>query len=136
MHVLIIEDDAILAMNLQFFLEELGADSTELAASQADAIRKALAHPPDLIASDVQLVEGNGPAAVRAIKARLGDIPVIYVTGNPDEARLLDPEAPVLEKPLKWLQLVQTTQHFGLPPFEPIDLDEAPGAVAPNDRTH
>lgn len=126
MHVLIIEDDALLAMNLQLFLEELGADSTSLAASQADAVRKALDHRPDLIASDVQLTEGNGPDAVKAIKARLGDIPVVYVTGNPDEARELDPTAPVIEKPVRWLQLVQTTQRFGLPPFEPIDLDAMP----------
>lgn len=124
MHVLIIEDDALLAMNLQFFLEELGADSTSLAASQADAVREALKHPPDLIASDVQLLEGNGPDAVKAIKARLGDIPVVYVTGNPEEARELDPDAPVIEKPVRWLQLVQTTQHFGLPPFEPMDLNQ------------
>ncbi len=50
MHILIIEDDAILAMNLQFFLEELGADTTAIAATEAQAIREAMTHRPDLIA--------------------------------------------------------------------------------------
>ncbi|MGF7171462.1 CheY-like chemotaxis protein [Sphingobium xanthum] len=123
MHVLIIEDDALLAMNLRFFLEELGADSTAVAATQAQAIREAMAHPPDLIASDVDLPEGSGPAAVKAIRATLGDVPVIYVTGHADALRDVEPETRVLEKPVKWLELVHATRPFGLPPYEPIDLD-------------
>jgi len=116
MHVLIIEDDALIALNLRMFLEELGADSTALAASQADAVREALDHRPDLIASDVKLTEGTGPEAVEVIRSRLGDIPVIYITGNPEVAHDADPSATVLDKPIRWLELVKATQDFGLPP--------------------
>ncbi|MBO9575310.1 MAG: response regulator [Sphingobium sp.] len=116
MHVLIIEDDALIAMNLQMFLENLGADSTALAASQAQAVREALDHRPDLIASDVKLTEGTGPEAVKAIRSQLGDIPVIYITGNPEIALDADPSAPVIDKPIRWLELVKATQDFGLPP--------------------
>ena len=40
MHVLIIEDEALLALDLRCFLEELGADSCAVADSEADAIRR------------------------------------------------------------------------------------------------
>jgi len=123
MHILIIEDDALLAMNLQFFLEELGAETTAIAATQAQAIREAIAHPPDLIASDVELAEGTGPAAVRAIRSKLGDIPVIYVTGHSDALPGVDPAGPIVEKPVRWLELVHATRPFGLPVMDPIDLD-------------
>ncbi|MFT3967808.1 MAG: response regulator [Sphingobium sp.] len=116
MHILIIEDEALLAMNLRIFLEELGADSCAVAASEAEAIREALSRPPDLIASDVTLLEGSGPSAVRSIKARLGDIPVVYVTGQPGLIRDMDPAVPVVAKPILWLDLVQAVEPYGLPP--------------------
>jgi CheY-like chemotaxis protein len=116
MHVLIIEDEALLALQLQIFLEELGADCS-LAVSEAEAVEEALRHKPDLIASDVQLSEGFGPAAVKVIQAKLGEIPVIYITGTPEDAREADPDAPVLAKPVKWLELVKATQAYGLPPI-------------------
>ena len=124
MHILIIEDDAILAMNLQFFLEELGAETTAIAATEAQAIREAIAHPPDLIASDVELAAGTGPDAVKAIRSQLGEVPVIYVTGRSEELRDLEPSTRVIEKPVKWLELVHATRPFGLPVLDPIDLDE------------
>ncbi|MBT2187487.1 response regulator [Sphingobium nicotianae] len=126
MHILIIEDDAILAMNLQFFLEELGADTTTIAATEAQAIREAMTHPPDLIASDVELAEGTGPEAVKAIRSKLGDVPVIYVTGRGEELRDVEPRAPIIEKPVKWLELVHATRPYGLPVMDPIDLDATP----------
>jgi hypothetical protein len=50
-------------------------------------------------------------------------VPVIYVTGHADALRDVEPETRVLEKPVKWLELVHATRPFGLPPYEPIDLD-------------
>lgn len=118
MHVLIIEDEVLLAMNMQYFFEELGADSVGLAQSEGEAVRQALDHRPDLIASDVCLSPGSGPAAVKAIRSHLGDVPVIYVTGNAADAAADDPGAIVLEKPILWLDLVKATSQFGLPPTQ------------------
>lgn len=42
------------------------------------------AAPPDLITADYRIVGGTGIEAVAAIEARLGPIPVVYVTGNAD----------------------------------------------------
>ena len=115
MHVLIIEDEVFLALQVQTLLEELGADSTDIAVTQSEAIEAARAHRPDLITSDVQLPEGDGPSAVKGIRAACGDIPAIYITGNPSMVQSIDPSAEVLTKPIRWLDLVTATSHYGLP---------------------
>jgi CheY-like chemotaxis protein len=82
-HVLIIEDEPFIAMNIQTMLEEAGATSFDFAVTEAEAVAAALAHPPGLITSDVNLVEGTGPAAVARIHARLGEMPVIFISATP-----------------------------------------------------
>lgn len=119
MHVLIIEDEAMLAMDLQCFLEELGADSCSLADTEAEAVRLAIDHPPDLITADINLREGTGTGAVRAIRSRIGDIPVVYVTGNPENCGRLDPNTHAVKKPILWLDLVEAVEPHGLP--QPIN---------------
>lgn len=116
MHVLIIEDEALVALHIQTLLEELGADSTDIAATQEEAVDCAKAHRPDLITSDVRLLKGDGPSAVREIKSALGEVPVIYVTASSETAREADPDATVLAKPVCWLDLVNATSAYGLPP--------------------
>ena len=118
MHVLIIEDEALLAMDLQCFLEELGADSCALADSEADAVRSAMEQPPDLITADMELREGTGLGAVRAIRKRIGEVPVVYVTGQPDRCEGLDDHTHAVRKPILWLELVEALQPHNLPPPE------------------
>jgi len=106
MHILIIEDDALLAMNLQLLVEDLGASSSMIAASEQDAIRKAQRFPPDIIIADLHLPDGLGVSAVQAIRASAGGVPVVYVTGTPQEALRLDPDALVMSKPLREHELI------------------------------
>ncbi|HEX7853081.1 MAG TPA: response regulator [Sphingobium sp.] len=115
MHILIIEDEALVALDLQMFLEELGAESCAVAANEEEALREALRQRPDFIASDVKLGAGFGPSAVKAIRVQLGEIPAVYITGNPELAREADPGVPVITKPIRWLELVEVTQKHGLP---------------------
>lgn len=98
-HVLIIEDDALIALDLQEMLEAAGAQSFSFADSQAEAIAEARARRPDVIASDVLLREGSGPEAVKAIQAEMGPLPVFYITGTPDACRPCDPPARIVPKP-------------------------------------
>ncbi len=116
MHILIIEDEALLANDLQMFLKELGADSCALATTQEEALRQALQERPDLIASDLDLTEGLGVDTIATIQARFGVIPTIYITARPDLMRRIAPDAMVVAKPIRWLQLVEATQVHGLPP--------------------
>jgi DNA-binding NtrC family response regulator len=105
MHVLIIEDDLLIALDVQACLEKMGATSTEMASSEDHAVRSARRRRPDLIASDVRLAQGNGPGAVQRIQTEHGPIPVIYITATPEIAHSMHPGSHVLTKPLQWQAL-------------------------------
>jgi CheY-like chemotaxis protein len=99
-HVLIIEDEPFIAMNIQMMLEDEGATSFDIVVTEADAVSAAMARRPELITSDVRLIEGNGPAAVGEILRRLGSVPVIFITGTPSECKPCNPPGVILAKPI------------------------------------
>lgn len=106
-HVLIIEDEILIALDIETSLEALGYGSFDIAESPSVALASAISHRPDLITADVQISGGTGIDAVRAIKAELGDIPVVYVTGNVDMLRDEGPQA-IVEKPINSGDLAAT----------------------------
>jgi len=106
MHILIIEDDLLVALDVEDSLSALGSITTALAATEENAVKSAVNRRPDLIISDVRLADGSGPAAIQRIRETVGEIPVMYVTGNPERAREDDPGAPVLPKPFDRTALV------------------------------
>ena len=81
-------------------LEAEGVTSFSFAESEAEAIASAVDHPPSLITSDVKLAEGNGPRAITMIHERLGNIPVIFVTGTPGDCHPCEPPGRILCKPV------------------------------------
>jgi CheY-like chemotaxis protein len=87
-------------LHLSLLVEDAGATSLEEVGTEADAVSAAQAHRPDVILSDVRLLEGTGPAAVARIRDELGAIPVIFVTGTPDECDACHYAAAVLTKPV------------------------------------
>jgi CheY-like chemotaxis protein len=98
-HALIIEDEIVIALEVENLLADLGFQSFDWADSPDRALALAKNHRPDLITADIRIVDGTGIEAVQAIKAALGPVPVVYVTGNVD--MLYDEEAPtVVEKPI------------------------------------
>lgn len=99
-HVLIIEDDPLIAMNLQLLLEENGATSTMIVATQDEAIDAARLRRPAFITADVGLATGTGPAAVAAIHRAHGWIPVIFITVQPDAEDRLARTGEVFGKPV------------------------------------
>jgi two-component system, response regulator PdtaR len=99
-HVLIIEDDALLALDLETLLSIHGATSFSFAATEEQAVRLACSHKPAIMTADVRLREGSGPAAVARITGDLGFIPTIFITGTPDECLPCDPPHRIFEKPL------------------------------------
>ena len=99
-HVLIIEDEALIALDLEDLLTVNGALSFSLAESQCDAVTAAFDRRPDFIVSDVSLIEGSGPLAVQEIHARFGPIPVIFVTATPEACLPCAPPGRVFRKPL------------------------------------
>ena len=107
-HVLVIEDDFLIADHIIQLIESAGGTSFDQASTQDEAIQAARAMPPSIIMSDVNLPIGTGPAAVRVIIAEHGPTPVIFVTGSPDASRLCNPSAIILQKPIDEHILVDT----------------------------
>ncbi len=107
-HVLIIEDEAFIAMDLQHLLENEGATSFAFADSEDEAVTSALEQRPDFITSDVKLIEGTGPRAVAAICARCGPIPVLFVTATPEACEPCDATTAILRKPINARAVIET----------------------------
>ena len=99
-HVLIIEDEPLIALDLEDLLQRYGARSFSFAESQQSAIDESRINPPDFILSDVALTEGTGPLAVEVIRSELGTIPVIFVTATPEACTPCAQPAQVFRKPL------------------------------------
>jgi CheY-like chemotaxis protein len=90
--VLIIEDESIIALDLENLVGELGHMVVGTAASKDDAVAKARSQKPGLVLADINLGEGgSGIDAVSEI-LRSFDIPVIFITAYPE--RLLTGERP------------------------------------------
>ncbi|MEO6114467.1 MAG: response regulator [Sphingomicrobium sp.] len=98
MHALIIEDEAFVAMSIEGILRECGFTSFVIAISAGEAIAAARLKCPDLISADVDLRPGSGIDAVNDICSG-PTIPIIFVTGTPDEARQRMPDHPLVLKP-------------------------------------
>lgn len=99
-HVLVIEDEWLLAEYISDIAERAGGTSIDTASTEAGAIDAAAAHKPDIILSDVILAKGTGPHAVQAIFARFGEVPVIFITGTPAECHPCAPPGVVFGKPI------------------------------------
>ncbi|MDZ7290530.1 MAG: response regulator [candidate division KSB1 bacterium] len=107
--ILIVEDENIVAKDIQNTLKGLGYEVTAIVASGEDAILKAAETRPDLVLMDIML-KGyqDGVEAAQQILA-LYNIPVIYLTAYTDE---------------KTLQRAKVTEPYGyiLKPFEEREL--------------
>jgi two-component system, response regulator PdtaR len=106
-HVLIIEDELLIALDLQAILADAGATSFDLAATEKEAVAAACKRAPAFITSDVRLLEGNGPAAVEQIRRACGDVPVLFITATPDACTPCAPPGRILSKPLDRTQITQ-----------------------------
>ena len=90
--VLIIEDEPVIAADIEALVKELGHHVTDIAATRREAVDAVARKLPGLALADIQLADGSsGIDAVKDILARL-DVPVIFITAFPE--RLLTGERP------------------------------------------
>jgi DNA-directed RNA polymerase specialized sigma24 family protein len=90
--VLIIEDEPVIAADIEAIVMELGHRVSGLATTRGEAQSAAARKPPGLVLADIQLADGSsGIDAVRDILADF-DIPAIFITAFPE--RLLTGERP------------------------------------------
>lgn len=79
--VLVIEDEAIIALDISSIVTDIGHRVTGIARTRAEATKLAAAQRPDLILADIQLADNSsGIDAVNDILAQFEDIPVIFIT--------------------------------------------------------
>jgi CheY-like chemotaxis protein/DNA-directed RNA polymerase specialized sigma24 family protein len=101
--VLIVEDEPIIAMDIEALVESLGHRVTEVARTHAEALAAVRRRRPGLILADVQLADGSsGINAVHEILSSFR-VPVIFITAYPE--RLLTGERPeptfLISKPFR-----------------------------------
>ncbi len=90
--VLIIEDEPVIAADIEALVRELGHDVLDIAATRSEAIESVRRRAPGLVLADIQLADGS--SGIDAVKDILGqlDLPVIFITAFPE--RLLTGERP------------------------------------------
>lgn len=110
--ILIVEDEGIVAADLQSMVSQLGYEVAGIASTGAEAVEKTDALKPDLVLMDIRL-QGtmDGIDAAERIVGE-GDIPVVYLTAYADPSTV---------------DRAKTTLPYGyiLKPFEERDLRTA-----------
>ena len=90
--VLIIEDEPIIALDIEALVKDLGHEITAVARTRVEARTFAESETPGLILADIQLADdSSGIDAVKDILTE-HDIPVIFITAFPE--RLLSGDRP------------------------------------------
>ncbi len=86
--ILVVEDEQIVALDLQLVLEDMGYIVIGPAASAEEARLKAGEDRPDLVLMDVR-IEGDADGIQTAAMLRAQhQVPIVYLTGNADDATL------------------------------------------------
>jgi two-component system, LytTR family, response regulator LytT len=111
-NILIVEDESIVAKDIQHSLKKLGYTVVGMCSNGEDAIRTAEEMSPDLVLIDIMLKgDMSGIEAADQIRQRM-NIPVIYLTAYADESTL---------------NKAKVTEPYGyiIKPFKEIDLHTA-----------
>jgi CheY-like chemotaxis protein len=116
MRILVVEDEVIVARDIQNILSDCGYLVTGLASSGEESIQKAEALHPDLVLMDIRL-KGNmdGIEAGHRIHDNL-HIPIVYVTALGDEITLENINRkngfPRILKPFEEKEIERVIQKF------------------------
>ena len=90
--ILIIEDEPLIAMDLESLVTEVGHRVLGVARTHAEAVAAVAARRPSLVLADIQLADGSsGLEAVNEILNTI-NVPVIFITAYPE--RLLTGQKP------------------------------------------
>lgn len=107
--ILVVEDEIVVAMEIEEKLKSLGYEPLSLCSSGEDAVARVEDRQPDLVLMDIKL-DGklDGIQAAELIRSR-HDIPIVYLTAYADE---------------KTLNRAKLTEPFGylVKPFSEVEL--------------
>ena len=109
---LIVEDDPLIAVDLEATLRTLGFDVCGCASNPREAVEQATSIQPDVVLMDVYLDGGwEGIKAAKWLREAC-EIPVVFVTGHADRETIASireqvPKAPLCVKPVRDDRLVE-----------------------------
>jgi CheY-like chemotaxis protein len=110
LRIMVVEDDAIIAMLTAETLEAMGHQVCAIVGNETDAVFAAKRDHPDLLIVDANLDEGDGISAVRRILLNRR-VPHIFISGDVLSAGHLDAEAIVLQKPFQEQDLARAIRQ-------------------------
>jgi two-component system, cell cycle sensor histidine kinase and response regulator CckA len=84
--ILIVEDEGIVAKDLQAMLRRLGYHVPVTVGTGELAIQTAIQNQPDLVLMDIQLRGSMDGVQASAAIAEVQDVPILYLTANSDQA--------------------------------------------------
>lgn len=100
LRILVVEDDAIIAMLFEELLAIMGHEVCGNVGTQSEAITSAAKSHPDLMIVDDRLSKGSGPGAMTEILSR-GPMAHLFVTGNAARVKVAMPDSIVISKPFR-----------------------------------
>ena len=86
--ILVVEDEAVIAMDIEDRLERMGYEVVGNATNGEQAIKLAERHRPDLALMDIHIRGDRDGIEVAAIVAERFDIPCVFLTAYSDEATI------------------------------------------------
>jgi DNA-binding response OmpR family regulator len=114
--ILVVEDEPLLAMQMQSALEGEGADVVGPACNLARAISLAEGEPITAAVLDIRLGPNSVVPVARALAER--NIPFVFYSGQPlnDPIRNEWPDADMIQKPASTARLLHAVARLVLPP--------------------
>jgi two-component system, response regulator PdtaR len=100
LRILVVEDDAMVAMVLAMTLDQMGHKVCGVEATEQGAVKAAASLQPDLIIVDASLGGGDGVSAVEQI-LHAGPAPHFFTSGDPVRVTSRRPDAVVIQKPFR-----------------------------------
>lgn len=128
MRVLLVEDEALILMQLEVLVEEAGHLVVGTATRSAEAVEVAFATRPDVVLLDLSLSDGDSGLDVAAALQPISGLVVVFITANPRRlGNHLAGAAGVITKPFSRAVLVRGLSYVeecvrnpppvGLPPI-------------------
>jgi CheY-like chemotaxis protein len=110
LRILVLEDDAVLAMLVGDLLEAMGHEVCASESTEDDGVAAAERCRPDLMIVDIRLGEGSGVSAVEKI-LRAGPIPHLFASGDISRIKALPPGAVAILKPFREPDLARAIER-------------------------
>jgi DNA-binding NtrC family response regulator len=110
LRILVVEDDAMIAMLLADMFAAMGHNVCAIEATEAGAVAAAVRCRPDLMIVDARLGDENGVSAVEEI-LRTGFVPHVFISGDISTIQAHKPGAVAIQKPFDEFDLVRAIRR-------------------------